>query len=60
MDGVTEDGPCPPPRGDASSPTTSYSHQSTATLTPSPREEARHCSDTPARLHQSEQHLPGR
>uniref|UniRef100_A0A8B9K9S8 Roundabout, axon guidance receptor, homolog 3 (Drosophila) n=1 Tax=Astyanax mexicanus TaxID=7994 RepID=A0A8B9K9S8_ASTMX len=40
IDGVAEDGPCPPPRGDASSPATSYSHQSTATLTPSPREEA--------------------
>ncbi|XP_053502154.1 roundabout homolog 3 [Ictalurus furcatus] len=60
MDGVAEDGPCPPPRGDASSPTTSYSHQSTATLTPSPREEARHCNDTPPRLHQSEQHQLGR
>ncbi|KAG7322354.1 hypothetical protein KOW79_013700 [Hemibagrus wyckioides] len=60
IDGAAEDGPCPPPRGDASSPTTSYSHQSTATLTPSPREEARHCSDTPSRLLQSEQHQLGR
>uniref|UniRef100_A0AAR2LS94 Roundabout, axon guidance receptor, homolog 3 (Drosophila) n=1 Tax=Pygocentrus nattereri TaxID=42514 RepID=A0AAR2LS94_PYGNA len=47
IDGMAEDGPCPPPRGDASSPATSYSHQSTATLTPSPREEARHCQDIP-------------
>ncbi|GAA6111175.1 roundabout homolog 3 isoform X2 [Tachysurus ichikawai] len=52
MDGAAED--------DASSPTTSYSHQSTATLTPSPREEARHCNDTPTRLYQSEQHQLGR
>ncbi|XP_062870679.1 roundabout homolog 3 [Trichomycterus rosablanca] len=59
MDGVAEDGSFAPPRGEASSPTTSYSHQSTATLTPSPKEEARHCNDIP-RLHQSEQHHPGR
>uniref|UniRef100_A0A9J7Z198 Roundabout, axon guidance receptor, homolog 3 (Drosophila) n=1 Tax=Cyprinus carpio carpio TaxID=630221 RepID=A0A9J7Z198_CYPCA len=50
MDGVMEDGPAPPPRGVASSPTTSYSHQSTATLTPSPRDDG-HCLDIP-RLHQ--------
>uniref|UniRef100_A0A8C1VIY0 Roundabout, axon guidance receptor, homolog 3 (Drosophila) n=1 Tax=Cyprinus carpio TaxID=7962 RepID=A0A8C1VIY0_CYPCA len=53
MDGVMEDGPAPPPRGVASSPTTSYSHQSTATLTPSPRDDG-HCLDIP-RLHQLEQ-----
>lgn len=45
-----EDRPSPPHRGDASSPATSYSHQSTATLTPSPREESRPPHDTP-RLH---------
>ncbi|XP_041947127.1 roundabout homolog 3 isoform X2 [Alosa sapidissima] len=52
MDGteVDDPGPCPPPRADASSPTTSYSHQSTATLTPSPREEGRMGHDIP-RLH---------
>uniref|UniRef100_A0A9J8C6E3 Roundabout, axon guidance receptor, homolog 3 (Drosophila) n=1 Tax=Cyprinus carpio carpio TaxID=630221 RepID=A0A9J8C6E3_CYPCA len=49
MDGVMEDGPAPPLRGEASSPTTSYSHQSTATLTPSPRDDG-HCHDIP-RLH---------
>ncbi|XP_031428047.1 roundabout homolog 3 isoform X2 [Clupea harengus] len=43
-------GPCPPLRTDASSPTTSYSHQSTATLTPSPRDEGRLGHDIP-RLH---------
>ncbi|XP_065115558.1 roundabout homolog 3 isoform X2 [Paramisgurnus dabryanus] len=53
MDGSIEDGPAPPLRGDASSPTTSYSHQSTATLTPSPRDDS-HCHDIP-RLHQLEQ-----
>ncbi|KAL4608688.1 hypothetical protein GN956_G24813 [Arapaima gigas] len=47
MDGSIEDGPPPPPRGEASSPATSYSHQSTATLTPSPREEGRPCEDIP-------------
>ncbi|XP_023265932.1 roundabout homolog 3 isoform X3 [Seriola lalandi dorsalis] len=36
-----EDGPSPPQRNNASSPATSYSHQSTATLTPSPHEETR-------------------
>ncbi|XP_064207142.1 roundabout homolog 3 isoform X3 [Anguilla rostrata] len=50
IDEVPDDGPAPPPRGDASSPATSYSHQSTATLTPSPREEGRPCEDIP-RLH---------
>ncbi|XP_075876111.1 roundabout homolog 3 isoform X2 [Nelusetta ayraudi] len=39
--GGCEDGPCPPQRNNASSPATSYSHQSTATLTPSPHEESR-------------------
>lgn len=53
MDGMVEDGPVPPPRGEASSPTTSYSHQSTATLTPSPRDDG-HFHDIP-RLHQLEQ-----
>ncbi|XP_071317062.1 roundabout homolog 3 isoform X1 [Trachinotus anak] len=36
-----EDGPSLPQRNNASSPATSYSHQSTATLTPSPHEETR-------------------
>lgn len=36
-----EDGPSTPHRANASSPATSYSHQSTATLTPSPHEETR-------------------
>lgn len=53
MDGTMEDGPAPPLRGEAPSPTTSYSHQSTATLTPSPRDDG-HCHDIP-RLHQLEQ-----
>ncbi|XP_023869387.1 roundabout homolog 3-like isoform X4 [Salvelinus sp. IW2-2015] len=46
-----EDGPAPPLRGGASSPTTSYSHQSTATLTPSPREESHHPPHDTAQLH---------
>ncbi|XP_071195143.1 roundabout homolog 3-like isoform X1 [Salvelinus alpinus] len=46
-----EVGPAPPLRGDASSPATSFSHQSTATLTPSPREESRHPPHNTARLH---------
>ncbi|XP_067350509.1 roundabout homolog 3 isoform X3 [Channa argus] len=45
-----EDGPCPPQRN-ATSPATSYSHQSTATLTPSPHEETRAPHDLP-RLNQ--------
>nr|XP_015193162.1 PREDICTED: roundabout homolog 3 isoform X3 [Lepisosteus oculatus]XP_015193163.1 PREDICTED: roundabout homolog 3 isoform X3 [Lepisosteus oculatus] len=49
-DGPSEDVPSPPPRGEASSPATSYGHQSTATLTPSPREEGRPSEDIP-RLH---------
>ncbi|XP_068600500.1 LOW QUALITY PROTEIN: roundabout homolog 3 [Brachionichthys hirsutus] len=36
-----EDGPSTPLRNHASSPATSYSHQSTATLTPSPHEDPR-------------------
>lgn len=46
-----EDGPAPPQRNNACSPATSYSHQSTATLTPSPHEETRAPHDLP-RLHQ--------
>uniref|UniRef100_A0A3Q3NR77 Roundabout, axon guidance receptor, homolog 3 (Drosophila) n=2 Tax=Labrus bergylta TaxID=56723 RepID=A0A3Q3NR77_9LABR len=46
-----EDGPPPPQRNNASSPATSYSHQSTATLTPSPHEETRAPHDLP-RLNQ--------
>ncbi|XP_041658063.1 roundabout homolog 3 isoform X1 [Cheilinus undulatus] len=46
-----EDGPPPPQRNNASSPATSYSHQSTATLTPSPHEETRAPHDIP-RLNQ--------
>ncbi|XP_074468155.1 roundabout homolog 3 isoform X4 [Sebastes fasciatus] len=48
-----EDGPPPPQRKNASSPATSYSHQSTATLTPSPHEETRAPHDLP-RLNQLE------
>lgn len=59
MDEVAEDGPAPPPRGEASSPATSYSHQSTATLTPSPRDEGRPCEDIP-RLHQLARYGPAR
>ncbi|KAF0038773.1 hypothetical protein F2P81_009257, partial [Scophthalmus maximus] len=46
-----ENGPLPPQRNNASSPATSYSHQSTATLTPSPHEEPRAHHDLP-RLNQ--------
>lgn len=46
-----EDGPSPQQRNNASSPATSYSHQSTATLTPSPHEEPRVPHDPP-RLNQ--------
>ncbi|XP_047463148.1 roundabout homolog 3 isoform X2 [Mugil cephalus] len=50
-----EDGPTPPLRNNASSPATSYSHQSTATLTPSPHEEPRAPHDLPLpRLNQLE------
>ncbi|CAB1352357.1 unnamed protein product, partial [Coregonus sp. 'balchen'] len=56
-----EDGPAPPLRGGASSPTTSYSHQSTATLTPSPREESHHPPHDTACLHHNDgQHLARR
>ncbi|KAL7981489.1 hypothetical protein Chor_002385 [Crotalus horridus] len=55
-----EECPLPPPRNDASSPANSYGQQSTATLTPSPREEMRASEDIP-RLHQFEiPHLPRR
>lgn len=46
-----EGGPSPPQRNNACSPATSYSHQSTATLTPSPHEETRAPHDLP-RLNQ--------
>ncbi|XP_072834939.2 roundabout homolog 3 isoform X2 [Pogona vitticeps] len=61
MENIQEE-PCPPPppRGDASSPANSYGQQSTATLTPSPREEMRASEDIP-RLHHFEiPHLPRR
>nr|XP_056716010.1 roundabout homolog 3 isoform X10 [Euleptes europaea] len=55
-----EECPPPPPRGDASSPANSYGQQSTATLTPSPRDEMRASEDIP-RLHHFEiPHLPRR
>ncbi|XP_053125970.1 roundabout homolog 3 isoform X3 [Hemicordylus capensis] len=55
-----EECPPPPPRGEASSPANSYGQQSTATLTPSPREEMRASEDIP-RLHHFEiPHLPRR
>uniref|UniRef100_A0A8C4DUT2 Roundabout, axon guidance receptor, homolog 3 (Drosophila) n=1 Tax=Dicentrarchus labrax TaxID=13489 RepID=A0A8C4DUT2_DICLA len=50
-----EDGPSPLQRNNASSPATSYSHQSTATLTPSPHEESRAPHDLP-RLNQLDSH----
>uniref|UniRef100_A0A671U5C7 Roundabout, axon guidance receptor, homolog 3 (Drosophila) n=1 Tax=Sparus aurata TaxID=8175 RepID=A0A671U5C7_SPAAU len=50
-----KDGPAPPQRNNACSPATSYSHQSTATLTPSPHEETRAPHDLP-RLHQLDSH----
>uniref|UniRef100_A0A3Q3IRI8 Roundabout, axon guidance receptor, homolog 3 (Drosophila) n=1 Tax=Monopterus albus TaxID=43700 RepID=A0A3Q3IRI8_MONAL len=50
-----EDGPSPPQRNGTSSPATSYSHQSTATLTPSPHEETRVPHDLP-RLNQQDGH----
>uniref|UniRef100_A0A6Q2XH26 Roundabout, axon guidance receptor, homolog 3 (Drosophila) n=1 Tax=Esox lucius TaxID=8010 RepID=A0A6Q2XH26_ESOLU len=53
-----DDGAAPPSKVDASSPATSYSHQSTATLTPSPREESRHPPHDAARLHHLEGRLP--
>ncbi|MEE6484551.1 hypothetical protein FKM82_013906 [Ascaphus truei] len=60
MENVQEDCPPPPPRGEASSPAHSYGQQSTATLTPSPRDEMRASEDIP-RLHQFEMsHHPRR
>lgn len=54
-----EDGPAPPQRNNASSPATSYSHQSTATLTPSPHEENRAPHDLP-RLNHLDSQQPSR
>uniref|UniRef100_A0A8C3SQQ7 Uncharacterized protein n=1 Tax=Chelydra serpentina TaxID=8475 RepID=A0A8C3SQQ7_CHESE len=57
---TVQEGPCPPPppRGDVPSPAHSYGQQSTATLTPSPRDETRAAEDIP-RLHHFEiPHLP--
>uniref|UniRef100_A0A8C2ZI40 Roundabout, axon guidance receptor, homolog 3 (Drosophila) n=1 Tax=Cyclopterus lumpus TaxID=8103 RepID=A0A8C2ZI40_CYCLU len=51
-----EDEPSPPQRKAASSPATSYSHQSTATLTPSPHEESRAPHDLPRHNHADGQH----
>ncbi|XP_043937124.1 roundabout homolog 3 isoform X2 [Protopterus annectens] len=51
--GIQGEGPPPPPRGEASSPASSYGQQSTATLTPSPREDMCTSEDIP-RLHQFE------
>ncbi|XP_042332175.1 roundabout homolog 3 isoform X5 [Sceloporus undulatus] len=61
MENIQEEAcPLPPPRGNASSPANSYGQQSTATLTPSPREEMRASEDIP-RLHHFEiPHLPRR
>ncbi|KAM4702558.1 roundabout homolog 3 isoform 1-T1 [Rhinophrynus dorsalis] len=53
MENIQEDCPLPPPRGEASSPAHSYGQQSTATLTPSPRDELHTSEDIP-RLHQFE------
>ncbi|XP_061903221.1 roundabout homolog 2-like isoform X2 [Entelurus aequoreus] len=53
-----EEGPCQ--RNDASSPATSYGHQSTATLTPSPHEETRATQDLPRLNQQDSQHLSRR
>lgn len=55
-----EDGPSPPQRNNASSPATSYSHQSTATLTPSPHEEHRAPHDLPRLNQLDSQQLPRR
>ncbi|XP_031727452.1 roundabout homolog 3 [Anarrhichthys ocellatus] len=55
-----EDGSCPPQRNNASSPATSYSHQSTATLTPSPHEESRAPHDLPRLNHVDGQQLSRR
>lgn len=53
MENIPEDCPPPPPRGDASSPAQSYGQQSTATLTPSPRDEMYDSEEIP-RLQQFE------
>lgn len=55
-----EDGHCPTQRNNASSPATSYSHQSTATLTPSPHEETRAPHDLPRFNQQEGQQLSRR
>ncbi|XP_053307991.1 roundabout homolog 3 [Spea bombifrons] len=51
MDNIPEGCPSPPPRCDATSPAHSYGQQSTATLTPSPRDDVTPSEDIP-RLHQ--------
>uniref|UniRef100_A0A3B4GE55 Roundabout guidance receptor 3 n=1 Tax=Pundamilia nyererei TaxID=303518 RepID=A0A3B4GE55_9CICH len=51
-----EDRPSPPQRNNASSPATSYSHQSTATLTPSPHEEPQAHHDLPRQNQSNSQH----
>ncbi|XP_018420477.1 PREDICTED: roundabout homolog 3 [Nanorana parkeri] len=53
MENIPEDCPPPPPRGEASSPDQSYGQQSTATLTPSPRDDMYDSEDIP-RLQQFE------
>ncbi|XP_051787854.1 roundabout homolog 3 isoform X1 [Erpetoichthys calabaricus] len=57
---ASDDVPAPPPRGEASSPAASYGHQSTATLTPSPREESRPSEDIPRLHHFDMPQLPRR
>uniref|UniRef100_A0AAX7V1P9 Roundabout, axon guidance receptor, homolog 3 (Drosophila) n=1 Tax=Astatotilapia calliptera TaxID=8154 RepID=A0AAX7V1P9_ASTCA len=52
-----EDRPSPPQRNNASSPATSYSHQSTATLTPSPHEEPQAHHDLPRQNQSNSQQL---
>uniref|UniRef100_A0A3Q0SHN0 Roundabout, axon guidance receptor, homolog 3 (Drosophila) n=1 Tax=Amphilophus citrinellus TaxID=61819 RepID=A0A3Q0SHN0_AMPCI len=51
-----EDRPSPPQRNNASSPATSYSHQSTATLTPSPHEDPQAHHDLPRHNQSDGQH----
>ncbi|MGH0142461.1 UNVERIFIED_CONTAM: hypothetical protein FKN15_038857 [Acipenser sinensis] len=60
MENDSEDVPLPPPRGEASSPAASYGQQSTATLTPSPREESRPSEDIPRLHHFDMPQLPRR
>ncbi|XP_005740158.1 roundabout homolog 3 isoform X1 [Pundamilia nyererei] len=55
-----EDRPSPPQRNNASSPATSYSHQSTATLTPSPHEEPQAHHDLPRQNQSNSQQLSRR